>query len=484
MKRGLVNSITTLRSPARAEVIGGRRLWLSFAAATTGTFMVNVDSSVVNVALPVLQHQFSLSIARLEWVITAYLLVITGLLPVTGRLADALGRRDVFAAGVFVFVMGSVFSAVSPDFSFLIAARAFQALGGATIMANVMAIIALIFPVEQRGRALGMIGSVVAAGTLAGPPLGGLLTALLGWRSIFWINVPVGMWGLWGSWRYLPRFRPDPDAPLKRLDWVGALLFMVVTSSLQFALQDSMTRWGLIFIGVTTVSLLWFIRWERHARYPLIPLRLFAIRAFSRNLLSGMAYWILMMFPAFLLPFYLRYDMHVPVSVIGLSLVPQALTMIIVAPFGGRWLDQVGVLKPGRLGMGLLLFADGLFAVLPRHVPLEAIWGVLALVGAGAGLYSSPNNAAVLNSVSAADTGLASSLLATQRNLGRAIGVALASILLSLTWILYGLGPSPSHLNPHYGEWFFWGFRGVFVASLGFGLLGLLTLTAPATARN
>jgi Na+/melibiose symporter-like transporter len=245
-----------------------------------------------------------------------------------------------------------------------------------------------------------------------------------------------------------------------------------------------MTRWGLIFVGVTTVSLLWFIRWERHARYPLIPLRLFAIRAFSRNLLSGMAYWILMMFPAFLLPFYLRYDMHVPVSVIGLSLVPQALTMIIVAPFGGRWLDQVGVLKPGRLGMGLLLFADGLFAVLPRHVPLEAIWGVLALVGAGAGLYSSPNNAAVLNSVRAADTGLASSLLATQRNLGRAIGVALASILLSLTWILYGLGPSPSHLNPHYGEWFFWGFRGVFVASLGFGLLGLLTLTAPATARH
>ncbi len=162
------------RAPKRAIIREGRALWLSFAAATTGTFMVNVDASVVNVALPVLQHQFAVSIETLQWVVTAYLLVITGLLPVTGRVADALGRREVFLVGMATFVAGSGLSALGPSFLVLVWARAVQALGGATIMANVMAIIVLVFPVEKRGQALGLIGSVVAAGTLAGPPLGGI----------------------------------------------------------------------------------------------------------------------------------------------------------------------------------------------------------------------------------------------------------------------------------------------------------------------
>ncbi len=462
----------------------GRALWLSFAAATTGTFMVNLDSSVVNVALPVLQHQFALSIETLQWVITAYLLVITGFLPVTGRLADALGRREVFVVGIAAFVAGSLFSALSPNFVTLVLARAFQALGGATIMANVMAIIALVFPVEKRGQALGMIGSVVAAGTLAGPPLGGLLTAWLGWRSIFWINLPIGLWGLWGAWHYLPHFPRDADANLKTMDWTGAIGFMVLTSLLQFGLANWHRLWGvgLLFAEIPAVFL--FIRWETQRDKPLIPLRLFRVKPFSKNLISGMAYWVLMMFPSFLLPFYLRYELGLPVSLIGVSLVPQALTMIFVSPIGGRWLDRSGVLKPGRLGLGLLMFASALFAVIPRHAPLWAVWVILAVVGTGAGLYSSPNNAAVLSSVKSADTGLASSLLATQRNLGRAVGVSLASILLSLVWMLYGLGPTPSHTNPHYGLWFFWGFHGAFAATIIVGAIGLWTLTAPDRASQ
>lgn len=472
------------REPQRAILLSGRALWLSFAAATTGTFMVNLDSSVVNVALPVLQHQFVLSIATLQWVITAYLLVITGLLPVAGRMADALGRRDVFLAGIAIFIMGSVSSALSPTFSLLVLARAFQALGGATIMANVMAIIALVFPVNKRGQALGLIGSVVAAGTLAGPPLGGILTAFFGWRSIFWINLPVGLWGLWGSWHYLPRFPRDPDVSLHSLDWMGALLFAAMTSLLQFGLANWHSRWGLGLFLLEIPTTYSFIRWELRRKTPLIPLRLFRIHPFTKNLLSGMAYWILMMFPSFLLPFYLRYELRLSVSLIGISLVPQALAMVIISPLGGRWLDRSGVLWPGRVGLGLLMLANGFFILLPRHTALWEIWIVLVFVGAGAGLYSSPNNAAVLSSVGPGDTGLASSLLATQRNLGRAVGVALASILLSLTWILYGLGPTPNHTSAHYPLWFFWGFRGAFVASLGIGVIGLLTLVDPHPANR
>ncbi|NMP24451.1 MFS transporter [Sulfobacillus harzensis] len=472
------------RAPKRAIILEGRALWLSFAAATTGTFMVNLDSSVVNVALPVLQHQFALSIETLQWVITAYLLVITGLLPVTGRIADALGRREVFLIGIATFVAGSLFSALAPSFIVLVLARAFQALGGATIMANVMAIIALVFPVEKRGQALGLIGSVVAAGTLAGPPLGGMLTAWFGWRSIFWINLPIGIWGLWGSWRFLPRFVPDPEAPLKRMDWTGALLFLTSTSLLQFGLANWHRYWGMGLLGLDVVLVYGFIRWESSRAYPLIPLRLFRIRAFSRNLISGMAYWVLMMFPSFLLPFYLRYDLGLPVSLIGLSLMPQALTMILVSPLGGKWLNRAGVLWPGRTGMGFLMLADALFLVLPRHAPLWSVWAILVAVGAGAGLYSSPNNAAALNSVGVGDTGLASSLLATQRNMGRAVGVAFASIMLSVVWMMHGLGPNPNHADPAYPLWFYCGFRGAFAISLAFGVLGIWTLTAPDATRE
>ncbi len=468
------------RAPQRAVLLEGRALWLAFAAATTGTFMVNLDASVVNVALPVLQHQFALSIETLQWVITAYLLVITGLLPVTGRIADALGRRDIFLVGLATFVVGSLFSALAPNFLILVLARAFQALGGATIMANVMAIIALVFPVEKRGQALGLIGSVVAAGTLAGPPLGGLLTAWFGWRSIFWINLPIGLWGLWGSWRFLPRFAPDADSPLKRVDWTGAVWFMLLTSLLQFGLANWHRGWGMTLLALDVVALFGFIRWEGKREHPLIPLRVFRIRAFSRNLISGMAYWVLMMFPSFLLPFYLHYELHLPISLIGLSLVPQALTMVLVSPLGGKWLDRAGVLWPGRTGIGLLMLADALFLFLPRHAPLWSVWVILVAVGAGAGLYSSPNNAAALNSVGTGDTGLASSLLATQRNLGRAVGVSLASILLSVVWMLHGLGPTPSHTNPGYPLWFYWGFRGAFAFALPVGAVGFWTLTEPA----
>jgi len=363
-------------------------------------------------------------------------------------------------------------------------ARAFQALGGSIIMANVMAIITLIFPLDKRGQAFGLIGSVVAAGTLAGPPLGGILTAWLGWRSIFWINLPVGIWGLWGSWHYLPHFAPDQGFTLKNLDWTGAVWFMGLTSLLQFGLADWHRLWGIALLILNIPAVYGFIRWENHRDAPLIPLRLFHIKPFSKNLMSGMAYWVLMMFPSFLLPFYLRYELHLPVSLIGLSLVPQALIMIVVSPLGGHWLDRAGVLAPGRVGLGLLILSDGLFVLLPRHAALWEVWAILALIGAGAGLYSSPNNAAVLNSVSRNDTGLASSLLATQRNLGRAVGVALASIVLSFTWMIHGLGATPSHGSPLYPLWFFWGFRGAFMASIAIGLVGLATLTAPSSAGD
>jgi MFS family permease len=373
--------------------------------------------------------------------------------------------------------VGSIAAALSGNFTGLVLARTVQGIGGAVIMANVMAIVATIFPVERRGQALGLIGSVVAAGTLAGPPLGGLLTAWAGWPSIFWINVPVGLWGLWGSWRYLPRFPRYPGVTLRTLDWRGAAWFALLIGLLQFGLGNLHTVWGLVLLAAVVPALVGFIGTEAKEATPLIPLRLFRIPAFSRNLISGMAYWVLMMFPAFLVPFYLRDELGLGVRLIGLSLVPQALLMIVVSPLGGRLVDRVGVLWPGRAGLVLFALADLGFALMPAHPPLWRVWVTLALVGAASGLYSSPNNTAVLAAVPTGETGVASSVLAIQRNLGRSVGVALASILLSLVWVIAGVGPTPSHTNPHYAAWFLWGFHGVFWSGWLFAAIGLLTLT-------
>lgn len=469
---------------SRQHPLTGRALWLSFAAATTGTFMVNVDSSVVNVALPVMQHQFALPIATLQWVVTAYLLAITGVLPVMGQLADRLGRREVFVVGTATFIVGSLLCALSPDFEWLVMARVFQGLGGAIIMANVMAIIALIFAPDQRGKALGLIGSVVAAGTLAGPPLGGILTAAFGWQSIFWINIPFGLWGLWGSYHYLPHFPRDQTLRAQRFDWQGAVAFLLTTSFLQFGLANLHNWYGVALLVLTAAALYLFIRVESRGEHPLVPLRLFKVWPFSMNMIAGIFYWILMMFPAFLIPFFLRDELKLSVGVIGVSLFPQALTMIVVSPWGGTLADRYGILLPARLGLAIFALVNLGLALVPATAPLWWIWILLAGQGIAAGLFSSPNSTAILNSVKKRDTGLASSLMATERNLGRAIGVGLATEILSVLWILAGLGASPSHTNPHYASWFLMGFHGVFWIAIGFAVLAFLTTVNPGAEKS
>jgi len=465
---------------SRTYVLEGPALWLSFAAATTGTLMVNLDATVVNVALPVMQHEFGLPVSLLQWVVTAYLLVITGVLPLTSQVADWLGRSRLFTLGLAGFTVGSVAAALAPGLSALLAARVLQGLGGAIIQANVMAIVALTFPQDQRGRGLGLIGAVVAAGSLLGPPLGGILTALFGWRSIFWVNVPVGIWGVWASWRYLPRFARKLELRPAAFDWTGSMLFFAGATLLEFGLADLPNRSSLWLLLLTALAGYLFILREARAARPVMPLRLFRIAPFWRNLVSGLAYWLLMMAPSFLLPFYLRIVLREPMAIVGLSIAPQALVMILLSPVGGRIADRIGVLLPGRVGLGAFALADLLFALWPGGPPLWGVWLLSGLVGVAAGLFNAPNNTAVLNSVSGADTGTASGLLATQRNLGRILGVAAAAMGLSIYWLLMGDSSNPPHTSPAYPHLFLAAFRAVFLAMPLFAAVGILTMTKPS----
>lgn len=455
-----------------------RALYWGFAAATSGTLMVNVDATIVNVALPLVQRDFGLPLADLQWVVTAYVLVITGLLPVVEQLTRYVGRRKMLTSGMAIFTVGSLLGSLAPDFGLLLLARGVQGVGGAIIQVNVMAIVALTFPKEKRGQALGMIGSVVAAGTLAGPALGGILTAAFGWRSVFWVNLPVGLWAVWATRRFLPHFPRELSLTPRGMDWGGAGLFIAAATAMQFGLAKPTTRQGAFLLVAAILLAAGFVRVEsRHAR-AVIPTALFRIRTFSRNLGSGLAYYVLLMFPSFLLPFYLQVVLHEPMWLVGLSLVPQAVATFVISPVGGRIADRVGVLRPGRLGFALLAVADVAIAV-PAHLPLWSLWVFSGVTGIAGGLVMAPNNSAILNSVPESQTGLAAAVVAIQRNLGRNVGVALAALVPSLYWLAVGAGAAPSVHAANYPDLMREAFRVSFLVLPAFAVAGLLLMRAP-----
>ena len=217
-----------------APVEGAAR-WLVLFSITTGTFMANVDSTAVTVAMPTMSREFGVRLDALQWVLTAYLLTITAILPLFGRVADMVGRKRVLNTGLVLFVAASVVVALAPTFPVLVASRAVQGVGAAMFMATIMATAVTTFPPGQRGRVLGLISSMVAAGTLLGPPLGGVLTDAFGWRAIFLINLPIGLLGAVGTFVFVPR-QPGSGGGVRSLDLPGAVLFAAAVAGLLLGL--------------------------------------------------------------------------------------------------------------------------------------------------------------------------------------------------------------------------------------------------------
>ncbi len=407
--------------------------WLIFGTVASGTFMVNVDGSVMNVALPALERQFEVGPALLQWVISGYLLIITGILPVVGALSDRLNRKRVFLAGVFIFTGGSILCAFSSTIDELILFRIFQSLGGAIIMGNVMSIIAHIFPAGQRGRPIGLIGSVVAAGTIVGPSVGGLLIAAYGWPSVFWVNVPVGVVSIVMTLIVLDRMVSNQSP--ERFDSIGAILFFVGIVSLMIFVSEgttwgwtSVSSWLSLALSIAALSL--FIWRELRAASPVIELSLFRSGAFSVGNIAGYISYVMFMFPGFILPLYMQHVLHIPTAHIGLLLTPQAVCMIVVSPFGGRLTDKIGANWPAFAGMAIGTVGLWMMTRFTSATSYVDIVIALSVFGSGMGLFTSPNTVAVLESVPIAKSGLTGSLIATVRNFGRVSGIAVAVLLL------------------------------------------------------
>jgi EmrB/QacA subfamily drug resistance transporter len=405
-----------------------RSPWIVFSAVSVGTLMATLDGSIVNVALPTLGQELGAPIDRLEWIVAAYLLTLSATLLVAGRLGDLFGHRPVYAVGLVLFTVGSGLCGAAPSLPFLVAARVIQALGASLTMAVSPAVITAVFPPAMRGRALGAIGSVVSIGLTIGPPLGGVIIQALSWRWIFLVNLPVGLLGTIWALRVLPAPQAGRGAGF---DGLGGLLLGAALGlgiyTLDTLPDPSVRTLPLAFLAGFAAILL-AVRLRR-APEPILDAALLRVPGVGSGLLAGLLSYAAMFTSTLLTPFLLTRVFHLPPGGVGAFLVAVPVAMAVAAPLSGWLADRFGGAALPAVGMACLAAALLGLSLADGASGLPSIAARLALCGVGMGLFQSPNSSAVMGAIPRPKLGAGGGLLATARNVGMAIGVAVAGSL-------------------------------------------------------
>ncbi len=449
-----------------------RRKWGVLVAVGIGTFMTALDTSVVNTVLPVIGQSFNQPITTVEWIITIYLLVLSGLLLTFGRLGDMRGHKLNYLIGFVIFMGGSFFSGAAPNVNFLIASRGFQALGAAMISANSPAILTKSFPEQQRGQALGLQATMTYLGLTAGPSLGGWLASLLGWRVVFYINLPVGVATILLSTRFIPN--DANQRTTEQFDYAGAITFMLGLGSLLLALNQG-EEWGwtsipiLALFACAVIMLAIFLSIQQHGTHPMLDLSLFKQLSFSLTAASAVINYIGVFTAIFLMPYYLIQGRGYSAAGAGLILTAQPVIMAIIAPISGTLSDRIGTRLPTVVGMAIL--SAGLFALsrLSGASSILTVMEGLAIVGLGTGAFISPNNSALMGSAPKSRQGIAAGILATARNFGMVLGVGIAGAVYTT-----GLSHASGGVAPQGGA-IFSALEASFLVAALIMILGVLT---------
>jgi EmrB/QacA subfamily drug resistance transporter len=401
-----------------------------------GSMMAPLDSTIVSVSLPVMTGDLRMSSETAIWIPTAYLVSLAVLLLTMGRLSDIRGRKNIFIFGFGVFVLGSLLCSLASDGAQLIVFRVLQGIGAACIAATSTAIITDTFPSKERGKALGINAMAVYIGLSLGPALGGLLTGIAGWRSIFWINIPIGIAVMVLAWRFVRdtgEIRKE-----ERLDVPGVLLFSVgLTSLLIFLTLGEQYGWGsagiLGLIAMATISLLlFFIVEHRKGRAAMLDTslitgnRLFAAANFSA-LLNYAAYFSV----AFMLSYYMQEVLGYSILYTGLVLLIMPVVMAVLSPISGWASDRIGSRSLASIGMATVALGLLFMSALTTTSSVLYIGVGLLVLGVGMGLFSSPNTSAVMGCVERRRLGVASGTLSTMRFVGQAVSLSIMGAIIA-----------------------------------------------------
>ena len=449
--------------------------WAILGTILVMTFMCCLDSSIVNVALPVMSRELGVGMGDVQWVSSIYLVTSCAVMLVFGRLGDTFGKVRTFQVGVVTFTAGSLLCALSGSLPALVGARVVQSVGAAAALANNQGIITEVFPASERGRSLGTIASFVALGTLTGPMLGGLITSVASWQWIFVINVPVGVISFLIGLRTLPREQFPQPRPA--LDVAGSVLMslgiLAVFCSLTL-LEKGSSPALLALLGAGAALLVAFVLVERRVASPLMRLSVFKSLTFDINLLTLLTMYVA--FGAFnlIMPFFLQDARGMAVGAAGALMTTYPLVNFVVGPLSGAVSDRVGCERPTMAGMVLFMLGLGLVGTLGLKTPVPAIVACLAVMSLGSSSFQPPNNSLIMGSAPADSLGFVGSLSSLTRNLGMSIGITAGTALLyNRMSVAYG-SPVTSYVEGR-PDVFLYGFRWVFAAlfaivAVGFAL--------------
>ncbi|MFH1701731.1 MAG: MFS transporter [Candidatus Zixiibacteriota bacterium] len=395
-------------------------------------FIGTLDASIVNVSLPTLSRSFGISVDYVAWVVLAYSLTIASTLLFVGRIAVKRGFRYTYLTGFGLFTIGSCLCGLSVTIWQLIAFRIIHGIGASFMMAAGPALVTRAFPVKERGKSMGILATVVGIGLMSGPPVGGLIVSTLGWKWIFFINIPIGIFGYIYSMRTLKGVKPDePDS---KLDISGGILqaagIILILLTLNRLNDPEWTFKILTMTGALgIVSLALFMARETRVDSPLIGLGIFRYRQFSLAISSMMVSFICIAAWMVLIPFYLEDILLYSPRQVGMVLVAVPLVTVFVAPLAGRISDAIGYRLLTTLGLCVSTIGIFWISTLDQNSTRFEIIMRLIVIGIGGGMFQAPNSSAMMSAIPKKITAIASSLLAVSRTLGLAFGVAISTAI-------------------------------------------------------
>ncbi|MFC1846832.1 MFS transporter [Chloroflexota bacterium] len=399
--------------------------------ATLASFLTPFMGSSINIALPSIGREFNMDAILLGWVATSYLLSAAIFLVPCGRIADIYGRKRIFTYGIIIFILTSLLLSFSNSSEMLLIFRVLQGIGAAMIFGTGLAMITSVFPVGERGRALGINVAAVYLGLSLGPLLGGLFTENFGWRSIFLINVALGLviivflyMKLKGEWA---------EAKGEKFDLVGSLIFGLALAAIIYGLSTLPNLSGIFVILSGILGLIFFVRWEMHTPSPVLHMDLFRRnRIFAFSNLAALINYSATFAVAFLLSLYLQYIKGLGPQAAGFILVAMPIVQAILSPVAGRLSDKIEPRLIASIGMAITTIGLVFLVFINQNTGIVYILFSLAILGLGFALFSSPNANAIMSSVGKKSYGIASATLATMRQIGMMLSMGIAMVLFAI----------------------------------------------------
>ena len=421
--------------------------WWVFAAIALGTLTSVINHGSMSVALPTIAQHFGADLSTAQWVVIAEGLAISALILPMGRLSDIVGRKRVYLSGLIIFVGAALMAAGSQSIIALIGFKAVQGLGAAMTQGTGMAMVTSVFPAEERGKGIGSHASVVGTGGVLGPVIGGFLITALDWRWVFYVNVLMGMCAIAAVLLLIRSEAFSRNTGDRRYDFSGAALSTAVLLTFLLGVSNG-SRMGWTSPPILAAALGFvcflsaFVWWEMRSPSPMLDMGLFKSRVFSIGISTNFTSFLGITSARFLLPFYLQAALGYTPALVGLVLLPNAVSRIVMGPLSGRLSDRYGW-KLFNI-IGLLLSAAGLFALATLTVSSSVvlILAAILLQSSGSGLFQSPNSASIFSAADSSRHGVVAAFVNLSRNSGNVTGIAIAASIVTAVMVSGGYEPN------------------------------------------